>query len=127
MGASVKNIKCICVFLKQQYHQIFPNDKYVLLFEPGTELQSNSEYKQGGKKEKRTIINEWHASSSYPTSHSSAPYEDTYGQDSRLGSERVARVITECNIYVWPAGLQGFDWPHGGGGGGEGGCRKGET
>lgn len=42
-----------------------------------------------------------------------------YGQDSRLGSERVARVITECNIYVWPAGLQGFDWPYGGGGGRE--------
>lgn len=52
MGASIKNIKCICVFLMQQYHQIFPNFKYFLLFEPGTELQSNSEYKQGGKKRK---------------------------------------------------------------------------
>lgn len=48
-----------------------------------------------------------------PTPHGSVPIlmRRRYGQDSRLGSERVANVITECNIYVWPAGLQGFDWP----------------
>lgn len=47
-----------------------------------------------------------------PTPHCSAPIlmRKSYGQDSRLGSERVASVITECNIYVWPARLQGFDW-----------------
>lgn len=96
MGASIKNIKCICVFLMQQYHQISQNFIYVLLFEPGTEQQSNSEYKQGGKKEKRTIINEWHASPSYPTSHSSAPYEDTLrpGQQTgvRAGGQSYYRV-----------------------------------
>lgn len=52
MRASIKKIKCICIFLKQHYNQIFPNDKYVLLFEPGTEQESNSDYKQGGKKRK---------------------------------------------------------------------------
>lgn len=70
------------------------------------------------KLKKRTIINEWHSPSFSivnPTPHCSAPIlmRRSYGQDSGLGSERVASVITECNIYVWPAGLQGFDWPPG--------------
>lgn len=58
-----------------------------------------------------------HPLSFYRKSHSTllgtSPYDESYGQDSSLGSERVASVITECNIYVWPAGLQGFDWPAG--------------
>lgn len=61
----------------QQYGQTFPYFKYVILFELGTEQENNSDYKQErGKKEKRTIINEWQDPPSHPTSHSSAPYED---------------------------------------------------
>lgn len=49
-----------------------------------------------GEREKRTIINEWHASPLYPTSHSSAPYEGTLqlGQQTgvRAGGQSYYRV-----------------------------------